>query len=188
MTTVLDEKSSFDLFLLFLIREISLPPPPLSLEYLLGVRVMIQALKRSGTKHDIVILVSPNVKDETRRIFRSDGANVIEIPNIANPYKSKDKEKQRYLSRFEFTLNKLYMWNMTQYQRVVYMDADTIAVRNPDELFKCGHFCAVFMNPCNFHTGTPFHISPLCLLVLSPSLSPTHTLRSLPSRVDNACG
>lgn len=42
---------------------------------------------------------------------------------------------------------------MLDYERVIYMDADNLFFQNIDELFKCGHFCAVYMNPCNFHTG-----------------------------------
>ena len=42
---------------------------------------------------------------------------------------------------------------MLDYERVIYMDADNIFFHNIDNLFKCGHFCAVYMNPCNFHTG-----------------------------------
>jgi hypothetical protein len=39
------------------------------------------------------------------------------------------------------------------------LDADNVLIRNADELFLCGDFCAVFMNPCHFHTG---------LLVIKP--------------------
>lgn len=49
---------------------------------------------------------------------------------------------------------------MLDYERVIYMDADNLFFHNIDELFKCGHFCAVYMNPCNFHTG---------LFVVTPS-------------------
>lgn len=128
-------------------------------EYLLAIRVMMRSLRRSGTTADIVVLVSPNVREETRQVLRNDGALVMEVPNLVNPYKAHAGETQRYLARFEFTLNKLYMWNLTQYERVVYLDADNIALGNLDELFNCGHFCVVFMNPCNFHTG---------LLVIKP--------------------
>jgi alpha-N-acetylglucosamine transferase len=124
---------------------------------------MMRSLRRTGTRADVVVLVSPNVKEETRQVLRQDNAIVTEVPNLVNPYKAKKAEgqSQRFLSRFEFTLNKLYMWNLTQYERVVYLDADNIALGNFDELFDCGHFCAVFMNPCNFHTG---------LLVIKPDV------------------
>merc|ERR1711971_313006 len=36
-----------------------------------------------------------------------------------------------------------------------------------DELFLCGHFCAVYMNQCNFHTG---------LLVVKPDQKTFHRL------------
>jgi len=61
---------------------------------------------------------------------------------------------------FTWTLNKLHLWNQTDYNRVVYMDADNIALSRLSSLFDCGHFCAVYMNPVNFHTG---------LLVIKPS-------------------
>lgn len=33
------------------------------------------------------------------------------------------------------------------------LDADNLFLQNTDELFQCGQFCAVFINPCIFHTG-----------------------------------
>ena len=68
-------------------------------------------------------------------------------------FKSNQDRRRTYKNHFEFTLNKLYVWNMLEYERVIYMDADNLFFHNIDELFKCGHFCAVYMNPCNFHTG-----------------------------------
>ncbi len=42
---------------------------------------------------------------------------------------------------------------MTQYERIVLMDADVLVMDNMDELFICGNFCAVSINPCIFHIG-----------------------------------
>ena len=68
-------------------------------------------------------------------------------------YKKDSDRRRSYKNHFEYTLNKLHVWNMLDYERVIYMDADNIFFHNIDSLFKCGHFCAVYMNPCNFHTG-----------------------------------
>ena len=132
---------------------------------------MIRSVKNTGTDNDIVILVAPNVRQSTREKFIGEGAIVREVENIHNPYKILNQKKnggeiglveQTFKPRFEFTLNKLHMWNLTEYERVIYMDSDTIAISSLEELFECGHFCMVYMNPCNFHTG---------LLVIKPDLN-----------------
>lgn len=48
---------------------------------------------------------------------------------------------------------KLHLWNLTDYERVIYFDADTVVIHPIDEMFKCGHFCAAYMNSLAFHTA-----------------------------------
>lgn len=71
------------------------------------------------------------------------------VDDIQNPYRA----NHSFDKRFAFTLNKIYAWRLTEYQRVVMLDVDNLFLRKPDELFQCGQFCAVFINPCIFHTG-----------------------------------
>jgi hypothetical protein len=71
-----------------------------------------------------------------------------QVVDIENPF-------SHGLKRFQYTFNKLHLWNMTEYERVIYLDADNIVLNQTiiEELFYCGHFCVVYMNPCHFHTG-----------------------------------
>ncbi|XP_010258942.1 PREDICTED: putative glucuronosyltransferase PGSIP8 isoform X2 [Nelumbo nucifera] len=86
-----------------------------------------------------------------------DGVKVLKVKNLNNPY-----EKQaNFNKRFKLTLNKLYAWSLVEYDRVVMLDSDNLFLRKTDELFQCGQFCAVFINPCIFHTG---------LFALQPSM------------------
>lgn len=121
--------------------------------YALAVKVLVHSIKISGTEQDVVVLVSENVSEKTKASLRSVGAIVVVIQNIPNPYEHEMRLRRTFKSRFLYTFNKLYLWALTQYERVVYMDADNIALYNMDELFRCGHFCVVFMNPLLFHTG-----------------------------------
>ncbi|MBA0680531.1 hypothetical protein Goari_012223, partial [Gossypium aridum] len=82
-----------------------------------------------------------------------DGAKVVRVENVNNPYKGQQ--------RFKLTLNKLSAWRLVDFDGVVMLDADNLFLHKTDELFQCGQFCAVFINPCIFHTG---------LFVLQPSL------------------
>lgn len=140
---------------------------PRDYEYFLGARVAMYSIKKAGSTQDRIVFVSENVRKEWRDIFESDGLRVIQVDNVANPY----TENAKFLDRFKYSLNKLYAWALTQYRRVIMLDADVIAIKNPDELFLCGHFCALFMNPCHFHTG---------LLVLKPEKVHRHR-QSVPS-------
>lgn len=71
------------------------------------------------------------------------------MENLKNPY----ERQENFNMRFKLTLNKLYAWSLVSYERVVMLDSDNIFLQNTDELFQCGQFCAVFINPCIFHTG-----------------------------------
>ena len=71
------------------------------------------------------------------------------MENLKNPY----EKQENFNMRFKLTLNKLYAWSLVSYERVVMLDSDNIFLQNTDELFQCGRFCAVFINPCIFHTG-----------------------------------
>jgi len=79
-----------------------------------------------------------------------DGLRVVIVENLRNPYEGNLGGINK---RFKLTLNKLYAWTLVDYERVVMIDSDNIFLQNTDELFQCGQFCAVFINPCYFHTG-----------------------------------
>ena len=90
-----------------------------------------------------VMVVNGNRREE-------DGMRVVVVENLKNPYEGNLGGMNR---RFKLTLNKLYAWSLVDYERVVMIDSDNIFLQNTDELFQCGQFCAVFINPCYFHTG-----------------------------------
>lgn len=78
-----------------------------------------------------------------------DGLKVVTVKNLKNPYEFQGN----FNPRFKLTMNKLYAWSLLEYDRVVMLDSDNLFLQNTDELFQCGQFCAVFINPCIFHTG-----------------------------------
>ena len=144
-------------------------------EYVLGIQVLMQSLAITSPHTDRVILASETVSKETRQLFQSIGCRVISVNNIENPFVSSTLLNPN----FQFTLNKLHVWNLIEYERVVYLDADNIALRNTDDLFSCGHFCAVYMNPCHFHTG---------VLAITPSTAEYKRLLSELTRVGSFDG
>jgi hypothetical protein len=121
--------------------------------YVLGTRVVIRSILETGTQQDVVVVCATNVRESTIEQFKREGAIIKMVPNIPNPYKGEQQFRRSYKARFEFTFNKLYMWNLLEYERVIYNDADNLITRNIDELFLCGHYCVTYFNPLYFHTG-----------------------------------
>ena len=136
-------------------------------EYLLGLRVLIRSIQDTKTPHDIVVITSDNVRSSTNEALLEDGAKLHQVPNLQNPFETKTTGRNSYKDRFKYSFNKLYTWNMTEYERVVFLDSDNIFLTNMDEIFMCGHFCIVYMNPLIFHTG---------LIVVKPSTEMFHRL------------
>ncbi|CAN1174611.1 Putative glucuronosyltransferase PGSIP7 [Linum perenne] len=123
---------------------------PRDYEFYVATRVMLRSLSSLAVDADLVVIASLDVPLRWIQVMEEeDGAKVLRVENVNNPYKNQNN----FDNRFKLTLNKLYAWSLVDYERVVMLDADNLFLRNTDELFQCGQFCAVFINPCIFHTG-----------------------------------
>lgn len=132
---------------------------PRDYEFYVAIRVMIRSLSRLHVDADLVVIASIDVPLHwVHTLEQEDGAKVVRVENVNNPYRNQNN----FDRRFKLTLNKLYAWSLVDYDRVIMLDADNLFLRKTDELFQCGQFCAVFINPCIFHTG---------LFVLQPSMT-----------------
>ncbi|KZV45973.1 hypothetical protein F511_10663 [Dorcoceras hygrometricum] len=123
---------------------------PRDYEFYVATRVMLRSLGELKVDADLVVIASMDVPHHwAQALEQEDGAKVMRVNNIQNPYSN----QSNFDWRFKLTLNKLYAWNLVDYERVVMLDADNLFLQRTDELFQCGQFCAVFINPCIFHTG-----------------------------------
>lgn len=115
-------------------------------EFLLGVRVLGKSIRDTGSTKDIVALVSDGVSDYAKKLLKADGWIVEMITLLANP-------NQVRPTRFWGVYTKLKIFNMTNYKKVVYLDADTIVVKSIEDLFKCGKFCANLKHSERLNSG-----------------------------------
>ncbi|CAN6811644.1 unnamed protein product [Brassica oleracea] len=115
-------------------------------EFLLGVRVLGKSIRDTGSDKDMVALVSDGVSDYSKKLLKADGWKVEKISLLANP-------NQVHPTRFWGVYTKLKIFNMTDYKKVVYLDADTIVVKNIDDLFKCSKFCANLKHSERLNSG-----------------------------------
>ncbi|KAE8713275.1 Inositol phosphorylceramide glucuronosyltransferase 1 [Hibiscus syriacus] len=115
-------------------------------EFLLGVRVLGKSIKNTGSSKDMVVLVSDGVSDYAKKLLKADGWIVEKISLLENPNQVRPK-------RFWGVYTKLKIFNMTNYKKVVYLDADTIVVKSIEDLFKCEKFCANLKHSERLNSG-----------------------------------
>ncbi|XP_034943621.1 proteoglycan 4 isoform X2 [Chelonus insularis] len=101
--------------------------------YCLGALVLAHSLKRVETKHDIAVLITPGVTTPMREKLSS----VFNLVKEVNVLDSQDETNLALLARPELgiTFTKLHCWRLTEYEKCVFVDADTLVIRNCDELF-----------------------------------------------------
>ncbi|KRG04467.1 uncharacterized protein Dmoj_GI20361, isoform E [Drosophila mojavensis] len=102
--------------------------------YGLGALVLAHSLKRAGTAHQLAVLVTPTVSEAMRDRLK-DVYNVVQEVNVLD---SQDAANLALLARPELgvTFTKLHCWRLVQFEKCVFLDADTLVLKNCDELFE----------------------------------------------------
>lgn len=124
-------------------------------EFLLGVRVLGKSIRDTGVDKDMVALVSDGVSKSGIELLEADGWRVERIDLLKNPNSKRP-------ARFWGVYTKLRIFNMTDYKKVVYLDADTIVLQSIEDLFACQGFCANLKHSERLNSG---------VMVVEPSVS-----------------
>ncbi|NIZ93606.1 glycosyltransferase family 8 protein [Kineococcus rubinsiae] len=102
-------------------------------DYLVGVRVLHASLRRTGTPHPLVVMVTPEVDATSRQVLLDDGCLVREVP----PLRPDSHLEANYANaRFAEVWTKLASWSLVEFERLVVLDADMLVVAAMDELFS----------------------------------------------------
>ncbi|TKA58203.1 hypothetical protein B0A55_11100, partial [Friedmanniomyces simplex] len=102
--------------------------------YLPGAAVLAHSLRDTGTTHPLVCLTTPStLLPSTLAALHRLYDHVIAIEPVANP----SPANLYLLNRPDllYTFTKIHLWRLTQFRRIVYLDADIVCLRSPDELF-----------------------------------------------------
>ncbi|CAM9796160.1 unnamed protein product, partial [Sphacelaria rigidula] len=101
----------------------------------LGPRVLAQSLRSAGAKGDIVVLVPlDRATGSNVDALRRDGLTVHIVPRGLQTAGGEIAS--------EDLMTKIFLWSLTSYDRVVYLDPRSLIQKNPDALFACEGFCA----------------------------------------------
>ena len=106
--------------------------------YFENIKIIAHRLFRNGTTRDpfnrpFIVLTGPSVPEKQVEILESHGAIVRRVPLIEPPLGTVDMD--RINPRYKDQFTKLHIWNLTEYSRVAYFDADTLLIRPVHTIF-----------------------------------------------------
>ena len=141
--------------------------------FLPGILTLNASLKKYNKTYDLVVLVSDLVSDRIVSLLDSKKLKYKLIEQIKNPQELGSDERN-----FKYMYTKLRIFEMFEFDKVVYLDADMLVCNNIEELFSHPHLSAVIaggLHPSN----SSWHELNAGLLVIEPDKALFENLYSL---------
>lgn len=126
--------------------------------YLPGVLTLAHSLREHGNTSDIVCMVTPDVPESATEAMRVVGVKVRRVDYIkflTKRMKSK-KQQERYSKWANVSFTKWQCLALTQYEKILFLDADMLARANIEDVFDVQAPAGVFETP--WGTQNPYVI------------------------------
>lgn len=107
--------------------------------YVPGVLALNESLRRFQSKFPLLVMVSNGIQASTKDLLKKSDMHVVTCSDSINiPAEIKNKS-----DHWSNTFDKICIFGLTDYSKLVYVDSDMIILRNIDELFDKPHMSAV---------------------------------------------
>ncbi|XP_058089732.1 putative UDP-glucuronate:xylan alpha-glucuronosyltransferase 3 [Magnolia sinica] len=114
--------------------------------YVCGAIAAGQSIRLVGSKRDLVILVDETISEYHRGGLEAAGWKIRTIQRIRNPKAERDAYNEWNYSKFR-------LWQLTDYDKIIFIDADLLILRNIDFLFGMPEISATGNNATLFNSG-----------------------------------
>lgn len=108
--------------------------------YSLGALALAQSLRNTNTNRKLTIMITRGVSDNVQSRLKE----VFDHVELVNVMDSMDSLNLSLLNRPDLgiTFTKLHCWRLIQFSKCVFLDADTLVLKNVDDLFEREEFSA----------------------------------------------
>ncbi|MEM9632368.1 MAG: glycosyltransferase [Pseudomonadota bacterium] len=137
-------------------------------DYVLGATALLRSLRRTRPEADLVVLYTPGVDPQDLEMLHEFEPRLGRSERLPTSAAFNERhERGRLHQTAPFTKGgkpvfhtpldnfvKLRLWQLTEYQKVVFIDADALVLKNCDKLFAYPQFCAapnVYESVADFH-------------------------------------
>lgn len=117
-------------------------------QYLLAALAAAWSLRRTKTREDIVLLVT-DISEEMIEFGKYAFDRIYSVPYLnlfCKPLRT-EKQRKRYESWMDVSCTKWNCLNLVEYEKIIYLDADTLILRNIDNLFQLSAPAGTFSSP-----------------------------------------
>lgn len=109
--------------------------------YLDGVLVLNRALTAVKSRYPLYCVVSSNIRDDLEKSLYAEGVKTIRLKKqITTP---KSISNDYCYAHWNKTFDKLQIWGLTQFEKIVFLDSDLLVIHNVDSLFDRAPFSGV---------------------------------------------
>nr|QGX02321.1 p13 [Mamestra configurata nucleopolyhedrovirus A] len=106
-------------------------------EYVEGAKVLAKSILYTGTKHDLVCMVTPDVSEHARNELAKlyTHVTVVEYIHYECPPMLTKRQNEVYGKWISYAFTKWQCLKLLQYKKILYLDADHLVVKNIEHLF-----------------------------------------------------
>ena len=110
--------------------------------YVYGVALLVESMQRIGTRYPLHVLIIDEVHAATIEILEQLGVTyeyVDVIPTPENIYAHNLAFEANTAATWRNCWTKFHVFNQIQFDKIVFLDADILVLKNLDHLFECPH-------------------------------------------------
>ncbi|KAJ7977979.1 Hexosyltransferase [Quillaja saponaria] len=121
--------------------------------YVCGAIALAHSIRQSKSTIDLLLLADDSITNKSIRGLRAAGWKISRIERILSPFAKKGTYN-------EWNYSKLNIWKLTDYDKVIFIDADFLVLKNIDQFFYYPQLSASPNDNTLFNSG---------LMVIEPS-------------------
>lgn len=115
-------------------------------KYVCGAIALAQSIIQTNSNKDLILLADDSISMQSLLGLRAAGWKIKHIERIRSPHAEKDAYN-------EWNYSKLRIWQLTEYDKVIFIDADLIVLQNMDAYFVYHQVSAVGNDKILFNSG-----------------------------------
>jgi len=131
--------------------------------YFPGVKALLRSLVRVRAQHPLVVMYTAEILSQNAiNALEREGCVMKAVIRYIPPLGSHDTSLYK-LQLYQECWTKLRMWEMTEYERLVYLDADMVVLHNIDHLFSCDKHVFAAAPDCSYGRESQLERDGCCL-------------------------